>query len=246
VHCDRSYLYAHPEQELREVEWIHYGRYLHERLQHKPTQYITGTQEFYGRPFYVNRGVLVPRPETEHLIELALPFAREAEVTLDVGTGSGAIAITLALEGAHRVVAIELSEPALEVARRNARVLGATIDFLRADSLSACASNSVDLIVSNPPYVADDADLQPEVRDWEPALALFAGPAGLAFYQKLIPEAERVLRPGGRLILEIGPDVTALCGPAWEPPLITPDLAGIPRVAQIRKISGTFSPGRRQ
>src|SRR5579859_2720701 len=93
VHCDRSFLYAHPERELKEVEWIHYGRYLHQRLQGKPTQYITGRQEFYGREFRVTPDVLIPRPETEHVVEEALPIARTARRILDIGTGSGALAI---------------------------------------------------------------------------------------------------------------------------------------------------------
>jgi release factor glutamine methyltransferase len=249
AHCDRTYLYAHPEQELREVEWIHYGRYLHERLKRKPTQYITRTQEFYGRPFHVSPAVLIPRPETEHLIEIAIPYARQANLTIDVGTGSGAIAVTLALEGARRVLATELSEAALKVARRNAQELAAPLDFIQADVLAACASGSADLIVSNPPYVAscDRDSLQPEVRDWEPEMALFAGADGLSFYRRLIPEAARVLCPGGRLIVEMGAgqsaSLAALFGPDWESPSITPDLAGIPRVLSARKKhveTGTF------
>ena len=96
--CERVYLYAHPEQELREVEWIHYGRYLHERMQGKPTQYITKRQEFYSREFRVTPDVLIPRPETEHVVEVALAVARDAGRILDVGTGSGALAVTLQLE----------------------------------------------------------------------------------------------------------------------------------------------------
>src|SRR5277367_5073193 len=110
---ERSYLYAHPEEELSEVAWIHYGRYLHERLKGKPTQYITGKQEFYGRPFRVTPGVLIPRPETEHLIEASLSRIQPGQTVLDVGTGSGAIAITLALETDARVFATDLSQAAL-------------------------------------------------------------------------------------------------------------------------------------
>src|SRR5579863_820667 len=98
VHCDRTWFYAHPEQELREVEWLHYGRYLHERMQGKPTQYITRRQEFYGREFRLTRDVLIPRPETEHLVEAALAHIRPGDRVLDIGTGSGAIAVSLALE----------------------------------------------------------------------------------------------------------------------------------------------------
>src|SRR3984957_2851707 len=107
--CDRVYLYAHPEQELREVEWLHYGRYLHERMKGKPTQYITKRQEFYGRDFRVTPDVLIPRPETEHVVEAAMARIQPGDLVVDVGTGSGAIAITLALETSARVFAIDIS-----------------------------------------------------------------------------------------------------------------------------------------
>src|SRR6266850_5185841 len=124
---ERSYLYAHPEDELREVWWIHYGRYLHERLKGKPTQYITGHQEFYGREFRVTPDVLIPRPETEHLIEAAIARIRPGDVVLDVGAGSGAIGVTLALETAGRIYATDISIAALRVAAENARSLSANI-----------------------------------------------------------------------------------------------------------------------
>src|ERR1700730_5464115 len=114
---ERSYLYAHPEEELTETGWIHYGRYLHQRLQGKPTQYITGRQEFYGREFRVTPDVLIPRPETEHLVEAAKARANAAHSLLDIGTGSGAIAVTLALETKARVMATDVSPAALQVAR---------------------------------------------------------------------------------------------------------------------------------
>ncbi len=243
IHRGRTYLYAHPEQELREVEWIHYGRYLHERLQRKPTQYITRTQEFYGRPFTVAPGVLIPRPETEHLIEAALPLAAAADRIIDVGTGSGAIAITLALELKRQVLAIDISPEALAIAARNAAALAAPVSFFRGDALTACAPLSAALIVSNPPYVAAACreTLPPEVRDWEPSLALFAGPNGLDFYRTLIPQAALALVPGGSLVLELGAgqsrDVMLLFNNHWDPPAITPDLAGIDRVLRATKKS---------
>ncbi len=236
LHSDRTYLYAHPERELREVEWIHYGRYLHERLRHKPLQYITGKQEFYGRDFRVTADVLIPRPETELLVETALPFARSAGMTVDVGTGSGAIATTLALEGARHVVGVDISDAALTVARMNGNALSARVEWIQADALSAFADCSVGLIVSNPPYVAEAAraTLQPEVRDWEPALALFAEADGLAFYQRLIPESARVLRPGGGLVMELGAgqshEVAQMLDARWSEPRIVKDLAGHDRV----------------
>ena len=123
LHRDRTFLYSHPEQELSEVEWLHYGRYLHQRLGGTPTQYITKVQEFYGRPFYVTPDVLIPRPETEHVIEAAL--AVSGKRFLDVGCGSGAIAVTLQLETGAEVIATDISLPALAIAAENARRLGA-------------------------------------------------------------------------------------------------------------------------
>lgn len=236
MRCERVYLYAHPEQELREVEWIHYGRYLHERTEGKPTQYITKRQEFYGREFRVTSDVLIPRPETEHLVEAALPLLRNGARVLDIGAGSGALAVTLALESPARVFATEISPAAASVANRNAKQLGARVDFIVCDLMSAIADRSIDVIVSNPPYVplAQRESLQREVRDWEPAVALFAGERGFDLYDRIVAEAPRVLRPGGWLVLELGfgcePHVSALLA-SWRNARIEPDLAGIPRVA---------------
>src|SRR5438128_1037728 len=120
LHRERTYLYGHPEHELSEIEWIHYGRYLHERMAGKPTQYITGRQEFYGREFRVTNDVLIPRPETEHVVEAALELARGARQILDVGTGSGALAVTLQLEIKAASAATDISPAALAVAAENA------------------------------------------------------------------------------------------------------------------------------
>ncbi|HVW07070.1 MAG TPA: peptide chain release factor N(5)-glutamine methyltransferase [Bryobacteraceae bacterium] len=240
VHCERAYLYAHPEQDLREVEWIHYGRWLHERMQGKPLQYITRTQEFYGRPFRVTPSVLIPRPETELLVETVLKRRPHARTIVDVGAGSGAIAVTLALETPARVIATDISLPALEVAAANAAKLNSPVNFIAADLLSAVADSSVDVVASNPPYVAetDRQSMQREVRDWEPHVALFAGEAGLDIYRRLIPEAWRVLRPGGLLALELGfgqADAVRNLAAGWVSVEITPDLAGIPRVLSCEK-----------
>jgi release factor glutamine methyltransferase len=234
IHCERAYFYAHPEQELREVEWIHYGRYLDERLKGKPTQYITKRQEFYGREFQLSRDVLIPRPETELLIETILKLKPAPGVIVDIGTGSGIIAITLALELARPIIATDLSLEACGIARCNAIKLGASIQFLQADLLKPFADGSVDIIVSNPPSVplSDRASLQREVRDWEPSLALYGGQDGTEIYARLIPDAKRVLKPGGILALEIGfgqsEAVSQLVGSGRKQ--LIPDLAGIPRV----------------
>jgi release factor glutamine methyltransferase len=240
VHCDRTYFYAHPEQELREVEWIHYGRYLDERMKGKPTQYITKHQEFYGREFKVTRDVLIPRPETELLVEAVLIVKPGQRIIVDVGTGSGAIAVTLALELKRPVLATDLSMEACAVARENAQRLGAPVQFVVADLLKPFADGSVDIVVSNPPYVPlNDRDgLQREVRDWEPSLALYGGADGTAIYDRLIPEAWRVLKPGGVLAFEFGFGQEAALSAKvsqWNNLQILPDLAGIPRIVTCRK-----------
>jgi release factor glutamine methyltransferase len=240
MHVERVYFYAHPEQVLREVEWIHYGRYLHERMKGRPTQYITHLQEFYGRPFYVAEGVLIPRPETELLVEAVLKLRPGAERVVDVGAGSGAIAITLALEGFTGVAAVDVSADALRIARRNVEALGANVSLVRGDLLGAVGDESVDVVVSNPPYVAEaDRDgLQPEVRDWEPSLALFAGADGTDVYRRLIPEAWRVLKSGGLLAMELGfgqAEVVSAMAADWSNVRVLPDLAGIPRVLVCEK-----------
>jgi release factor glutamine methyltransferase len=236
----RSYLFAHPEQNLAEVAWIHYGRYLHERLNGKPTQYITRVQEFYGRAFRVGPEVLIPRPETEHVVETALSRAPSAGRILDIGTGSGALAVTLALESGARVWASDISFDALHVACGNARSLGAAVCFVACDLGEAFAPNSFDLIVSNPPYVpqTDFPTLQREVRDFEPPVALLGGPSGLDFYRRIVAGAPRLLASGGMLIMELGfktsGPVQAMFSDSWNNIELIPDLAGIPRVIAAR------------
>jgi release factor glutamine methyltransferase len=253
VHRDRVYLFGHPEHELSDLEWLHYGRYLHERMQGKPTQYITGRQEFYGRDFRVTPDVLIPRPETEHVVETALRLmpiaARNVSHILDVGCGSGSLAVTLRLEAGAAVWATDISAAALRVAAENAQRLDAPVSFVACDLMSAFADRSMDLIVSNPPYVplGDKAGLQREVRDWEPHEALFAGRTGLEIYERLVGDAGRVLRPGGWLVMELGFNtsgrVAAMFSGNWQNLETVPDLAGIPRVIAARLASGPpFKP----
>ena len=240
---ERSYLYAHPEEELSEIAWIHYGRYLHERMKGKPTQYITGRQEFYGRDFRVTPDVLIPRPETEHLVEAAISRTQPRDLVVDVGTGSGAIAITLALETHGHVSATDISAAALNIAQNNAQQLSAQVGFLACDLLDAFRDHSINVLVSNPPYVprTDQPSLQREVRDYEPHVALFGGPSGLELYERLIADAARVLRPHGWLLLELGYNsldpVRAMLEYGWTDIDVIPDLAGFPRVLAARLIA---------
>jgi release factor glutamine methyltransferase len=222
------------------VEWLHYGRYLHERMGGKPTQYITKRQEFYGREFRVTPDVLIPRPETEHLIDVALPLARDAETMLDVGTGTGAIAVTLALENGSPALATDISPAAAAVARDNAVRLGARVNVVVCDLMDAIAPASIGLIVSNPPYVplAQRKGLQREVRDFEPPVALYGGETGFDIYQRIVADAPRVLRPGGWLVMELGfgcHQRVAEMLAGWNDLRIEPDLAGIPRVIAARR-----------
>jgi len=239
LHRERVYLFAHPEQELRQVEWLHYGRYLHERMMGKPTQYITKRQEFYGREFRVTPDVLIPRPETEHVVEVALRLSRGPARILDIGTGSGALAATLQLETGAAVWATDISPAAATVARENARRLGANLTVIVCDLVDAIRDQTFDLIVSNPPYVpaTQREGLQREVRDWEPEVALFAGASGFEIYDRIAADASRVLRPGGWLILELGfgsLDHVRNLFREWDGVAEEPDLAGIPRVLAAR------------
>lgn len=233
---ERVYLIAHATDELTEVGWIHFGRYLHERMRGKPTQYITKKQEFYGRDFFVGPGVLIPRPETELLVEAVLTRVRPGMKVLDVGVGSGCIGITIASESKAKVFGTDISAAALAIAARNAAAHRASFPLTRADLVSPYPAHSFDVVVSNPPYVAeaDRESLAVEVRDWEPESALFAGAQGLDVYRLLIPEAARVLTPGGMLAMEFGfgqEDAMRQLLAGWQNLEIRSDLAGIPRVA---------------
>jgi release factor glutamine methyltransferase len=234
---ERVFLYAHPEAPLPELAWIHFGRWLHQRMQGKPLQYITREQEFYGRRFAVGPGVLIPRPETELIVELAL--RNEATTVLDIGTGSGVLAITLAREWERPTVATDLSAEALGIARANAEALGAPVHLVQADLAAAFAGHSFGAIVTNPPYVpaGDAPGLQREVRDWEPATALFSGPDGLDHYRRLEPLCRRLLRPGGWLLGEFGYGQAAAIAElfkGWRAVELHADLAGTPRVLAAR------------
>ena len=245
---NRAYLYAHPERELTGEEQARYDEVIAQRAKAIPSQYITGHQEFWGLDFLVSPAVLIPRPETEHLVETVLELAREARQPriVDVGTGSGCIALALAheLKGAD-IFGVDLSADALEIARANAArlQLDDRVRFLQSNVLEALAARrDFDFVVSNPPYVGfNEADkVQRSVFEYEPKMAVFAGDSGLDVIRPLIAEAHSTLKPGGWLAMEIGYSmrdaVLALLGPTlWEMPAVVPDLQGIPRVIAARK-----------
>lgn len=240
---ERTYFYSHPEVELEPAAACAWESLLRRRIAGVPTQYLTGKQEFYGREFRVTPDVFIPRPETEHVVAAALEIARPDGRILDAGAGSGAIAITLALERpAAHVAATDVSAAALCVARENARRLGARVDFFLGDLTSAIARASLDLLVSNPPYIPaeEEPGLQREVRDHEPRLALFAGREGLDAYRRLAADAARVLRPGGAIVFELGyrqlQPVRSMLDARWGPVRVISDLAGLPRVLAARLV----------
>jgi release factor glutamine methyltransferase len=247
--CDRAYLHAHPERELTVDEKTRYDAALAERARGVPAQYITGHQEFWGMDLTVTPAVLIPRPETEHVIETALELVGRARspasplYIADVGTGSGCIALALAKEFPQAEIhATDISAAALEVAQANAarHQLESRIQFREADLLAGFDNNSLDVIVSNPPYVGESEidQVQLEVRKFEPRNAVFAGPTGVEVIARLIPQAHATLKSGSWLIMEISgtisEDVTKLLR-GWNDVKIRPDLQSIPRVVQARK-----------
>ena len=243
--CDRVYLYAHSERPLTRDEIASYDDALSERARGVPAQYITGHQEFWGLDVIVSPAVLIPRPETEHVIETMLELARDrpANNVVDVGTGSGCIALALAKEFPQaRIHATEISVEALEIARANAarHQLEDRIQFHETDLLAGMEEGAFDYVISNPPYIGDwEVDsVEAQVRRFEPRLALFAGPSGLEVFARLIPEAHKALQPGGWLIMEIGHrSRERVCEllKDWEEIRIANDLQGIARVVAARR-----------
>ncbi len=268
--CDRAYPYGHPERELTEEEQSRYDDALAQRSQGIPAQYITGHQEFWGMDLIVSPAVLIPRPETEHVVEKVLelvaanqswtgetPVAPRTNSRLqqrasapathlhivDVGTGSGCIALAVAKELPQaEIYATEISPAALEIAHANAtrHRLEKRIHFHETDLLAGMDEDDFDFVVSNPPYVgeSDEDQVQLEVRKCEPRDAVFAGPTGLEIIERLVPQAHEVLTPAGWLVIEISGTIAKqvqelLAG--WEKVQITNDLQGIPRVVSAQK-----------
>lgn len=203
-----AHILAHPESPVPAAKASAYERLLRRRLEGEPVAYLLGEKEFYGRSFFVDRRALIPRPETEHLVEAALPHLRDGARILDVGTGSGCIALTLALERPTvRVLATDRSAAALQVAARNRRRFGLEdrVRLLAADLLQPLRLDGVAVVLANLPYVdpAEAALLSPEVTRFEPATALFADAAGTGLLERLVAQAA-VLDHGTRLLLELG------------------------------------------
>jgi release factor glutamine methyltransferase len=246
---DRSYLLAHFQDSISESSAERFLARITERRRGKPLQYLLGWQEFRGLEFEVTPAVLIPRPETELLVDVAVQRFSEGEpVLVDVGTGSGCIAVATAVALRRaRMIATDLSEGALAVARRNAsrHNVSDRIQFLSGDLLlplnALGLEGMLDCVLSNPPYVAerDLSALQREVRDWEPRLALVGGLSGLELYKRLLPQALRFLRQGGTLIMEIGynmqAEITHLFDAAWNLEGIRDDFSGIPRIVVAQK-----------
>jgi release factor glutamine methyltransferase len=259
---DRTWLYAHPEEAIRDSEVHLFASLLARRAAGEPTQHLTGKQEFWSLEFEVTPDVLIPRPETEHVIEVALDrlalreiraghkqtFSGEGLQIADIGTGSGCIAVALAKElpGA-RIYATDISSAALAVARRNAarHSVSDRIHFLESNLLDEASHLSLflDLIVSNPPYIGrrETAALMREVRDHEPEIALYGGEEGYELYAELIAQAGAKLKPGGILVLELGHNSLPAVQPLLDAPLwtnvgVTNDLAGIPRVIAAERL----------
>jgi release factor glutamine methyltransferase len=258
---DRAWLYAHPEDPLPAADALRYAELVARRCNGEPTQYLTGRQEFWGLEFEVAPGALIPRPETEHLIEVALARlgharSQQALRVADVGTGAGSLAVALARELPQaRVTATDISPAALAQARRNAEKHGVAeriefrecnllAGFVREPQGAGATRGAFDLIVSNPPYIptGELAGLPREVREYEPREALDGGPGGDALYAPLITQARNLLVPGGVLVLEVGYNGVSLVRPLlddqrdWGGVQVTSDLAGIPRVLAAARI----------
>lgn len=246
-----AFLIAHPEYELTDEEAARFDGFIARRAYREPFQYITGRQEFYGLDFEVSPDVLIPRPETEILVEEAIRELNKLTklnelkklAFCEIGVGSGCISVSIL----HNVpnataIGIDISEKALAVAKRNAKRHGVADRLsLRIGDVFGGVTDKFDMIVSNPPYVPDDdmTDLQPEVRDHEPHNALFAGTDGLDIIRRIIDEAPEHLNKGGLLLIEIGFGQAEILRDfvdqtIWSKPHFIPDLQGIERILNVR------------
>ena len=240
---DRLHVFLELDRPVVDAEIARAREFIVRRGKSEPNAYITGEREFYVRAFEVGRGVLIPRPETELLVDLGrerLAVGEAPKTILDVGTGCGCLAVTLALEvpGAH-VTATDVSAEALAFARRNAERLDADIEFLEGDGLEPIRGRRFDLVVSNPPYIdpAGRAELPVDVRDFEPAEALFAPAEDVDHWAKVFAQDTELLAPGGTLLVELGFDQADRLRPWLDTNGIShtihDDLSGVPRVLEL-------------
>jgi release factor glutamine methyltransferase len=238
---DKTFLIAHNDYELTPTEEAAFKNAVDKRSVREPLQHITGTQEFFRLDFQVNRDVLIPRPETEIIVEKALEILESIENPrfCEVGAGSGCISISILKNLPQATaVALDISAPAIETAKRNAvfHEVDDRLEFYLSDVFSKLPTEQFDLIVSNPPYIpdADIAGLEPEVRDFEPLSALTDGGDGLSIIRRIVVNSPRFLRPGGSLLMEIGfgqsAEVESLFSPEiWKSVEVIRDLQSIPR-----------------
>ena len=243
---DSAFLIAHADDDLAANQKLLFESCVRRRARHEPFQYIVGHQEFYGLDFEVSPDVLIPRPETEILVECAVGILSDINDPrfCEIGVGSGCISVSIlqAVESAA-AVGVDISEAALNVARRNADQynVDGRLDLMHGDIFSG-VTGTYDLIVSNPPYVPRDHldSLQAEVRDFEPSVALDGGGDGLSIIESIIRESPEFLKPRGFLLLVIAFDQAAKVGElfdprTWETPEFLPDLQGIPRIVKAMK-----------
>jgi release factor glutamine methyltransferase len=250
---ERIRLYTDFDQEVPEDVRAAFRDHVRRRAAGEPVAYLVGHREFFSLAFTVTRDVLIPRPETEHLVVELLDLVKQRATAespvhiADVGTGSGVIAVAVAKHApASRITAVDVSPPALDVARGNAErhQVADRIEFLASDLLSALpAEPQFDFIASNPPYVSQSEweRLPADIRDYEPRMALVAGPSGTEAIARLIPQAAERLHPGGWLLMEIGPSIENAARQRltqdgrFDAPQIIKDLAGLPRVVKARR-----------
>jgi release factor glutamine methyltransferase len=243
---DKTFLIGHPEYELSEAEEKFINKIIARRANREPFQYITGVQEFYGLDFEVNETVLIPRPETEMLVKNAIEILQNLEKPhfCEVGTGSGCISVSI-LHNLSKAVAVglDISAEALRMTRQNAEKHGVAerLQLRNSDVFSALPETKFDLIVSNPPYIPkkDFSVLQPEVKNFEPEIALSDGKDGLSIIEQIISDAPKFLRSNGFLLLEIGfgqaEKVEIMFSETiWQSVEILPDLQGIPRMVRAK------------
>lgn len=240
---DRNDMLLHADREVQEKEITRYRQMIAQRAAHMPLQYLTNQQEFMGLPFYVDETVLIPRQETELLVEEIMKDGHDGKRILEIGTGSGCIILSLLhYSNSCQGTATDISEGALETAKKNAGRLGLEVELVRtdlaADVIAANGKGVYDIIVSNPPYIASSVipTLMPEVRDHEPATALDGGEDGLAFYRRILRETKELLAPGGKYYFEIGYDQgdavkTLLEDHGCRDVHIVKDYAGLDRIA---------------